>query len=90
LATPFLCSLSLVDIGLPRMSGYEACSHIRTQQWGKGPVMIALTCWGQEEDRRRSQDAGFDAHLIKPVDDDVLLRMLASLPEHGSTKPEPT
>jgi PAS domain S-box-containing protein len=80
----------LMDIGLPRMSGYEVCSHIRTLPWGKDLVMIALTGWGQDEDRRRSQEAGFDAHLIKPVDDDVLLKLLTTLPEHGSMKPEPT
>jgi PAS domain S-box-containing protein len=71
----------LLDIGLPRMSGYEVCVRMRQEPWGKHLVLIALTGWGQEEDRRKSKDAGFDAHLIKPVDDGVLLGLLASLDE---------
>jgi CheY-like chemotaxis protein len=53
--------------------------RIREQPWGKGVVLIAMTGWGQEEDRRRSHDAGFDRHLVKPVDPDALMRMLAEL-----------
>ena len=58
----------LLDIGLPKLNGYEACRRIREQPWGKDMVLIALTGWGQEEDRRRSQEAGFDHHMVKPVD----------------------
>ena len=68
----------LLDIGLPRMNGYEACRRIRQEPWGKDLVLVALTGWGQEEDRRQSIDAGFDAHVIKPVDHDALLEFLAS------------
>jgi PAS domain S-box-containing protein len=70
----------LLDIGLPRMNGYEACRRIREQPWGRDLVLVALTGWGQEEDRNRSREAGFDAHLVKPVDHDVLLELLASVP----------
>jgi CheY-like chemotaxis protein len=70
----------LLDIGLPRMNGYDACRRIREQPWGRDLVLVALTGWGQEEDRNRSREAGFDAHLVKPVDHDVLLEVLASVP----------
>jgi PAS domain S-box-containing protein len=70
----------LLDIGLPRLDGYEVCRRIRAQAWGQDLLLIALTGWGQEEDRQKSRDAGFDTHLVKPVDDEVLLKVLASLP----------
>jgi CheY-like chemotaxis protein len=75
----------LLDIGLPTMNGYEVCRRIRQQTWGKQIVLIALTGWGQEEDRRRSHEAGFDGHLVKPVDYAVLTTLLSSLaaPRHG-------
>lgn len=69
----------LLDIGLPRLSGHDVCRHLRAQAWGRDIVVIALTGWGQEEDRRKSQEAGFDGHLVKPVDYDELLELLSSL-----------
>ena len=69
----------LLDIGLPKLSGHDVCRRIRAESWGKDIVVIALTGWGQEEDRRRSQEAGFDGHLVKPVDYDELLELLISL-----------
>jgi CheY-like chemotaxis protein len=71
----------LLDIGLPKLNGYEVCRRLRQHPWGEGLLLAALTGWGQEEDRQRSVDAGFDTHLVKPVDHDLLLRLLAS---HGS------
>ena len=70
----------LLDIGLPRLNGYEVCHRLRKEPWAKDLMLVALTGWGQEEDRHRSKEAGFDAHLVKPVDHDALLRLLASLP----------
>ena len=68
----------LLDIGLPLLNGYEAARRIREQQGQKRrPLLVALTGWGQNEDRRRSEEAGFDAHVVKPVDDAVLGRLLA-------------
>ncbi|MDP2054183.1 MAG: PAS domain S-box protein, partial [Acidobacteriota bacterium] len=58
----------LLDIGMPRLNGEDACRRIRSQPWGVGMTLIALTGWGQEEDRRRTLDAGFDAHFTKPDD----------------------
>jgi PAS domain S-box-containing protein len=70
----------LLDIGLPRMNGYEVCRRIREEPWGRTVTIVALTGWGQEEDRHRSQEVGFDAHMVKPVDVEALLKLLASLP----------
>ena len=69
----------LLDIGLPRLTGHEVCRHVRQQPWGQDIVMIALTGWGQEDDRRKSEEAGFNGHLVKPVDYDKLLELLSSL-----------
>jgi CheY-like chemotaxis protein/two-component sensor histidine kinase len=68
----------LLDIGLPGLDGHEVCRRVREQPWGKDIVMIALTGWGQEDDRRKSEEAGFNGHLVKPVDYDMLLELLAS------------
>lgn len=69
----------LLDIGLPRLNGYEAARRIREQRGGRGPALVALTGWGQAEDRRRSREAGFDAHLVKPVDHLELMTLLDEL-----------
>lgn len=68
----------LLDIGLPRINGYEAARQIRQQPWGQRIVLIATTGWGQESDRRRSKDAGFDHHLVKPIHTASLGQLLAS------------
>lgn len=67
----------LLDIGLPKLNGYDVCRRIRGQSWGKEMVLVALTGWGQEEDRRKSEDAGFDHHIVKPVDHVALMSLLA-------------
>jgi len=69
----------LLDVGLPKINGIEACRRIRSHAWAKGVVIVALTGWGQENDRRSTRDAGFDAHLVKPVDYAELLQLLAAL-----------
>jgi PAS domain S-box-containing protein len=66
----------LLDIGLPKLDGHEVCRRVREQPWGKDIVVIALTGWGQEDDRRQSEEAGFNGHLVKPVDYDKLLKLL--------------
>jgi len=70
----------LLDIGLPRLNGYEVGSRLRKKPWAKDLALVALTGWGQDEDRHRSREAGFDAHLVKPVDYGALLKLLASFP----------
>ena len=76
----------LLDIGLPRLDGHEVCRKVREQSWGKDILMIALTGWGQEEDRRRSKEAGFDGHLVKPVNYDELLKLLSSMGNGSNTR----
>jgi CheY-like chemotaxis protein len=71
----------LLDIGLPKLNGYDVCRRIRNEPWGQEIVLVALTGWGQEEDRQRSREAGFDAHMVKPLDYDALLNVLADLPQ---------
>jgi PAS domain S-box-containing protein len=78
-AGEFRPDVILLDIGLPKLNGYEASRRIREQPWGKEVVLIALTGWGQEEDRRRSHEAGFDHHMVKPVDPEALMKLLAGL-----------
>jgi CheY-like chemotaxis protein len=78
-AERFNPELILLDIGLPRLNGYEVCQRIRQQPWGSEMVFIALTGWGKDEDRRRAEESGFDAHLVKPVEPLRLLELLASL-----------
>ena len=58
----------LLDIGMPKLNGFEACRRIRSEPWGRNMLVVAVTGWGQEEDRRRTAEAGFDAHFTKPVD----------------------
>jgi signal transduction histidine kinase/CheY-like chemotaxis protein len=69
----------LMDVGMPRLNGYEATRHIRGQGWGQRVVVIALTGWGQESDRRLSREAGCDEHLIKPVDHGQLDELMNEL-----------
>ena len=69
----------LLDIGLPKLSGHDVCRRAREEAWGKDIFFIALTGWGQDDDRRRSAEAGFNGHLVKPVDHDKLMALLDSL-----------
>jgi CheY-like chemotaxis protein len=70
--------VALVDIGLPGMDGYEIARRLRTAG-GRRPVLVALTGYGQPEDRRRATEAGFDALLVKPVDPSTLANLLSTL-----------
>ncbi|MEO9061587.1 MAG: PAS domain S-box protein [Nitrosospira sp.] len=72
-------NLLLMDIGMPGMNGYEVARRIREQPQFNGIKLVALTGWGQEEDRRLSRDAGFDYHLTKPVDSRILKDLISSL-----------
>jgi PAS domain S-box-containing protein len=74
----------LLDIGLPGMSGYQVCQQIRQEPWGRDIVLVAVTGWGQEDDRIRSREAGFDAHIVKPVDPDLLAKIIAPVASRGA------
>jgi signal transduction histidine kinase len=75
-----LPEVALLDIGMPKLDGYEVARRIRAQPWGRRITLVALTGWGQESDRRRSGEAGFDSHLVKPLDLDKLTELLHRLP----------
>jgi signal transduction histidine kinase len=75
-----LPDVALLDIGMPKLDGYEVARRIRAQPWGRRITLVALTGWGQESDRRRSGEAGFDSHLVKPLDLDKLTELLGRLP----------
>ncbi|MBA3479774.1 MAG: response regulator [Lautropia sp.] len=68
----------LLDIGLPKLDGFEVARRIRMQR-GASVMLVAMTGWGQEDDRRRSKEAGFDAHLVKPVGYGDLTNLLEQL-----------
>ena len=78
----------LLDLGLPHLNGHEVARRLRALPWGRSAVLIALTGWGQEDDVQRSRQAGFDEHLTKPVDPEVLLQHIIVLtrgePQTGS------
>ena len=75
--------IALVDIGLPEVDGYEVARRLRTLKSGR-PYLIALTGYGQPDDVKRARDAGFDAHLLKPVDPDALAKILSAVPRTTS------
>ena len=70
----------LLDLGLPKIDGYEACRRIREHAWGRRMMVYALTGFGHDDDRDRSRESGFDMHLTKPVEPEVLLTVLAASP----------
>ncbi len=75
-AEAFRPDVVLLDIGLPGMNGYEVCRRLREKPWGESMLIVALTGWGQAEDQRMASEAGFDRHLVKPVEEAVLLKLL--------------
>ncbi|HEU5116678.1 MAG TPA: response regulator, partial [Isosphaeraceae bacterium] len=77
----------LLDIGMPGMNGYEVARRLRDRPSGSAVLLVALTGWGQHTDRRRSQEAGFDYHLVKPVDPDELIALIDSLPRVRDSSP---
>jgi CheY-like chemotaxis protein len=78
-AASFLPQVVLLDIGLPKLNGYEVAQRIRKQSWGARAVLIAVSGWGQQEDKARASAAGFDHHLTKPVDLEELIDLLAAV-----------
>ena len=70
----------MIDLGMPGMEGYEVARRIRAEPRLRGVRLIAQTGWGADEHRRRSKEAGFDRHLVKPVTSDALEDVLGSLP----------
>jgi PAS domain S-box-containing protein len=77
-AEKFFPEVVILDLGMPKLDGYGAARHIRQQPWGKGITLIALTGWGQDEDKQKTKEAGFDYHLAKPANLDELRRLISS------------
>ncbi len=77
-AEEFRPDVVLLDIGLPRLNGFEACRRIREKAWGREITLVALTGWGQDEDRLKAKDAGFDHHLVKPPEYTALTKILCA------------
>jgi len=73
----FKPQIVLLDLGMPKMDGYETARQMRRRSWGKRAAIVALTGWGQQQDRERTAAAGFDAHLVKPVKDFDLFQAIA-------------
>jgi CheY-like chemotaxis protein len=80
-AAAFRPDVVLLDIGMPKLNGYDTARRLRTQPWGRNITLIALTGWGQDEDRQQSQAAGFNFHLVKPIEPAALEKLLAELHE---------
>jgi signal transduction histidine kinase len=77
-AEAFAPQVVLLDLGMPRMDGYETAREIRRKWWGKSATLVALTGWGGQQDRQKTTDAGFDAHLVKPVTEFDLFQAIAT------------
>jgi CheY-like chemotaxis protein len=77
-AEEFRPQAALLDIGMPHTNGYDVARHIRRQPWGREMVLLAVTGWGQAKDRERTLEAGFDHHLVKPVDPKLLATLLST------------
>ena len=80
MAAEFRPEVMLLDIGMPRLNGYESCRRIREEPWGRKILMVAVTGWGQAEHRARARSAGFDHHLVKPVELSDLQNVFARRP----------
>jgi CheY-like chemotaxis protein len=80
----------LMDLGMPKLDGYDAARRIRQEPWGQDMLLIATTGWGQEEDKQRTRLAGFDHHLVKPVEPGVLQNLLADLKASQKGRPNGT
>jgi CheY-like chemotaxis protein len=79
IAPVFAPDLVMLDIGMPRLNGYDTAPRMREQPWGKNLMLVALTGWGQSDDKRKSHEAGFDKHMVKPIDPGALEKLLLNL-----------
>jgi len=77
--------VALLDLGMPKINGLDVARRIRLQPWGARMTLIAQTGWGQESDRQRTREAGFDHHIVKPVDPEALSKLLNDLAQRTGT-----
>jgi CheY-like chemotaxis protein len=78
IAETFRPDIAVLDIGMPKLNGYDVCQQLREHPWGRSMTMVALTGWGQSQDKQRAREAGFDLHLVKPVNPDMLAEVLSA------------
>ena len=83
LAQGYVADVAFLDIGMPKLNGYELAERLRGMPAFARCLLVAITGWGQEKDRQRAFAAGFDRHLVKPVNHDEILAILAGLPRAG-------
>lgn len=76
LAERFRPKLAVIDLGMPHLNGFDCARELRRRAWCDDVLLVALTGWGQDQDRMRSREAGFDHHLVKPVEPDVISQLL--------------
>jgi CheY-like chemotaxis protein len=81
MADEFRPHVVLLDLGMPKLNGYEVARRVRGEAWGRDVFLVACTGWGQPEDRRRSKAAGFDHHIVKPVSPEAVLELVAASAE---------
>jgi len=87
IAEEFQPHVVLLDIGMPGIDGYETARRLRMRPWAQSTLLCAQTGWGQEDDKRRARTAGFDRHLVKPVDPEEISRILAEVCQSPSVRP---
>ena len=88
LAESFLPEIVMLDLGMPKLNGYAVCQRLRATAWGRHATIVAQTGWGQGEDRRRTREAGFDHHVVKPIDIDRLMALLRTSRAIPATEPQ--
>ena len=79
IAAAFRPDVALLDLGMPDLSGFDVARRIREAPWGSGIVLVALTGWGEDDDKKRSTEAGFDHHLTKPIPPDAIEELIRTL-----------
>jgi PAS domain S-box-containing protein len=85
IAAQFAPQMALLDIGMPNLNGYQTARRMREQPWGSSILLVALTGWGQEQDRREATEAGFDRHLVKPGDPEIIGALIEQIKPHPAT-----
>lgn len=85
-AASFRADVILLDIGMPKMSGYEVVRRLRELPWGRTALLVALTGWGQDEDRLKTRQAGFDGRFVKPVAYETVAKLLAEFQPSGTRR----
>jgi CheY-like chemotaxis protein len=91
IAAAFQPEVAFVDIGMPKLNGYQLARRLREWRWTRHAVLIAVTAWGEDEDRARAKEAGFDHHVTKPIELENIARLLAEFApaDAGDSPPGP-